>query len=77
MTAPIHPADTMELADIYAALNADERKVLLTIAQRLMVGRRQYGALDLATDRRNWAAEAQAEALDMAVYLTIEMMMSR
>ena len=64
--------DTMELADIYAALNADERAVLMEIARRLVVGRRQYGALNLATDRRNFRREAFEEVVDMAVYMACD-----
>lgn len=69
MTTP----DEAELVDIYRACNVDERTVLLTIARRLMVGRRQYGALDLATDRRNFRHEAAEEAFDGCVYLACEL----
>jgi hypothetical protein len=58
-----------ELYGLYAALGDDERRVLVRIARRLNLGRRQYGQLVLKTDRRNFRREAQDEALDLAVYL--------
>lgn len=52
-------------------LRGDELKVLAKVAARLAMGRKQYGALDIASDRRDWTKEASEEALDLAVYLSI------
>ncbi len=52
-------------------LNADETEVLLRITQRLVLGRQQYGALDISTDKRNWAEQAAEEAFDGSVYHAI------
>lgn len=62
-----------ELAALLPELGADEQRVLLTIAKRLAMGRKQYGALDLATDPRTWTNEAYEEALDMSNYLAMAM----
>ena len=58
-----------ELYGLYCACSDDERRVLLRVARRLDMGRRQYGQLVLATDKRNFREEACQEALDMAAYL--------
>ena len=49
-------------------LGLDELAVLALIAERLLLGRRHYGELHLATDRRNFQREALEEAADLAVY---------
>lgn len=66
MTSPAE-----EIAALLPDLNDDEQRVLLTIAKRLAMGRKQYGALDLATDPRTWTNEAYEEALDMSNYLAM------
>jgi len=50
-------------------LGEDELALLTQIAVRLRVGQSKYGALHLATDRRNWHRETTEELLDAAVYL--------
>lgn len=60
-----------ELDAHIAQLGPDERRVLTRIAERFVMGGKQYGALDIASDRRDWTVEAQAEALDMCAYLAI------
>jgi len=50
------------------ALEYVERKSLLHIAKGLRVGQRFIGALDLRSDKRNFADEAKEELRDMAVY---------
>lgn len=55
-------------------LGTDELGVLNELAARLVMGRSQYGELKLAADRRNWRNEAAAESLDLAIYLTCEML---
>lgn len=49
-------------------LGSHEVAVLTLIAERLLLGRRCYGDLRLATDRRNFRREALEEAADLAVY---------
>lgn len=57
------------LAALVAQLEPDAVLILERIAERLVMGRKQYGDLNLATDRRDFRKEAIAEALDMSVYL--------
>jgi hypothetical protein len=60
------------LADLTARaanLEPDALRVLCRIAERLAMGRHQYGPLQLATDRRDWREEAAQELLDGCVYL--------
>ena len=49
-------------------LGNDELHVLCIIAERLVMGRRQYGELELPTDRRDFAHEALEEVSDALVY---------
>ena len=58
-------------------LGPDELRVLVTIAERLVAGRAQYGELVLATDRRDFTIEASEEALDAAVYLAARLLKER
>ena len=51
-------------------LGRDEVRVLTRIAERLALGRRAYGPLDLATDPRTFRSkEAREELEDALVYL--------
>lgn len=54
-----------------AQLGPDELAVLERIAERLVIGRRQYGELHIARDKRVWREEATQEVLDLAVYAAI------
>jgi hypothetical protein len=54
-----------------AELGADEVRVLLTLAKRLAMGQRCYGALDLAHDVRDWRRECLEELVDAAIYRAI------
>lgn len=47
---------------------ADELRVLDYLLVRLELGEQQYGRLDLATDRRDWAEEERQEHADGVVY---------
>lgn len=70
-------SDRSDLEAIYvaaASLGPDELRVLRAVTERLVLGRRQYGELDLATDPRDWAREAAEEALDLSVYLAIRLL---
>lgn len=66
----------MELTGHAVDLGADELRVLARIAERLTMGRRQYGELDV-DDGRDWREEATQEALDMAVYLALRLEVGR
>jgi hypothetical protein len=57
-----------ELTRLAQKLNPDEQRVLLEVARRLKMGRRVYGKLDLATDRRDFQKELAEEMTDAAVY---------
>ena len=57
-----------ELERMIARLGHEERDVAVTIVQRLVRGREQYGELRLAIDQRDFRQEAAEEALDLAVY---------
>jgi hypothetical protein len=63
-----------ELGSIVDTLGPDEVRVLTAIARRLAVGRKVYGQLDVAGDARDWKREATEEALDLAVYLSCELL---
>jgi hypothetical protein len=57
--------------DVYG-LEPDAVAVLEVIVQRMRFGQATYGPLDLATNPRNWRAEANEEFLDAAVYLAMK-----
>jgi hypothetical protein len=72
ISAPPVAADDLEsLIAAWGLLGSDERRVLTEIALRLIDGYASYGALDIATDSRDWRAEEHAEHLDAVVYSTI------
>ena len=66
-----------ELHDRVVVLGDDEVRVLAEIAERLVMGARQYGRLDLKNDGRDWLAEARQEALDLAVYVAMQAVKGR
>ena len=58
-----------ELAVATRDLSTDEVRVLTRIARRLAVGAKQYGALHVASDGRDFAGkEAREEIEDALVY---------
>ena len=61
-----------EFLEILEQLNPDERAVVLgaslMLARRMLTGRQRYAPLDLATDKRDWLAEAAEEACDGLAY---------
>ena len=71
------PAATAQLPITFPDLGPDESRVVEAVAARLRMGARQYGPLDLATDRRDWRHEAAEEALDLAAYLACELLRPR
>jgi hypothetical protein len=62
---------TTRLGACAIGLNDDELAVLVVVAERLASGRAPYGPLVLATDRRNFRAEAAEEGMDAALYLAM------
>lgn len=60
------------VAEACADLRNDELRVVLLVAERLGMGARQYGALDIAGDSRNWRREAAEELLDGCIYLAAQ-----
>jgi len=56
------------LTSIAEHLGCDELAVLTLIADRLLLGRQQFGDLAVETDTRDFTREALEEAADMAVY---------
>lgn len=65
------------LMKICADLGADELRVLVLVAERLAAGRRRYGALDIAGDRRDFQLEAIEEVADALVYAACGLMRGR
>jgi len=60
-----------------AQLNTDELEIVTLIAERLVMGRAQYGALSLATDSRDFDIEAMEEAADMCIYAAAKRIQQR
>ena len=66
-------------ADIWEAITAtcaelgrDELAVVAEVAARMLRGRSQYGALDLARDERDFKGEARAEVYDLLAYVAMD-----
>lgn len=66
------PALLRRLSAAVEACDGDELAVVVLLAERLAQGRRTYGRLDLATDRRRFVGEAVPELLDAVAYLGME-----
>lgn len=62
------------LREVAAELGRDELAVLVLVAERLRLGRRRYGELDLAADHRDFRTEALEEAADGLVYAAAALM---
>ena len=56
------------LGEVLAELGADERKVMLVLARRLLEGQKCYGRLDLANDARDFRHERASEVADLLIY---------
>ena len=65
------------LVEIAAELGTDELRVLLLVAERLARGRRQYGALQVAHDGRDFRHEALEEVADALVYVSATLIRGR
>lgn len=55
-------------AALLGELNDDECLPVLRLVTRLVMGRKEYGALDLNTNHRDMLVELQNEALDFISY---------
>jgi hypothetical protein len=64
------------IAAALAELGPDEAEVLALVAERLAMGRRQYGELRPATDPRSFGREALGEAADGLVYVAAALVRS-
>jgi len=56
------------IAELTIDSSVDELRVLLSVADRLNTGRRQYGPLRIGEDRRRWLEEMRDELLDAVAY---------
>jgi hypothetical protein len=67
---------TIELETILSALNEDEKEVVigsaLKSARAMAKGRKEYGPLNLAADKRNFVAEAAEESVDQKNYFEMD-----
>ena len=61
------------LTTIVEQLRAAELSVVLTVAERLLIGRQRYGVLRPETDQRDFRRECFAELADACVYLSAEL----
>ena len=61
-------AALVELTAVLGELESEELEVMLYIARRLHGGQRDYGALNLAIDNRDFLKEAGAELGDEIIY---------
>lgn len=57
-----------ELLEMISQLGADERRVMLVLARRLLAGQAAYGRLDVGTDRRDFRRERALEIADLLLY---------
>lgn len=58
-------------------LGPDELRVVARVVERLRMGQKQYGALDIAGNAKDWRAEATEEFLDGAIYLAMQSIRER
>jgi hypothetical protein len=61
-----------KIVDLLHEMGIAELRSMLYLAERLMLGQRTYGCLDLKTDPRNWKEEQKAEIGDLLVYFAFE-----
>jgi hypothetical protein len=74
MNGKIDPSGlTSAFFDSWRQLGADERRVVVALAQRLVIGRSTYGEWKARADQRDHQEEAAAEALDLSVYLAMRL----
>jgi|GEM_PF-6799835 len=58
-------------------LDADELEILLFVAQGLLVGKAQFGTLEVESDGRDFAVEALEEVRDALVYVGAKLLKVR
>ncbi len=61
--------DIVDSANRATTLAGDELDVLEFVRRRLIDGKRAYGQLNLAEDKRNWENELAAELVDAILYI--------
>lgn len=57
-----------QLWRMVAQLNLDETEAIMSFVAKLLEGKDKHGALDLATDARDWDEEIRQEMVDAAFY---------
>lgn len=62
--------DHQRLASIASDLEPDALTALVEIAERLLVGQKQYGRINIDTDQRDWLQQMIEEQQDKDVYGT-------
>lgn len=65
-------ASIRRIAILCGELGPDELRVVERVAERMCMGRRQYGELCIRSDTRNWRKQTHEELLDAVAYLAIE-----
>ncbi len=74
----MRPSSTIDLLSAaYPDLSEDALLVLDEIADRMRVGQKTYGALDLDADDRDFEQEAYEEDLDGLVYRACKVVQER
>ncbi len=58
--------------EVWAALGAEEKRVMLVLAQRLLAGQQEYGKLAIASDPRDFKREGAEEIQDLLIYSAFE-----
>ncbi len=66
-----------ELISMVQCLEPDAVEVLHQQAGRMIIGRKAYGDLNIASDVRDWTEQTVEELLDGMNYLTIELVKLR
>lgn len=61
-----------QIVNLLNEMEPDALRTMLYLAERLMLGQRSYGRLDLKTDPRNWPEEQRAEIGDLLAYFAFE-----
>ena len=65
------PIDRIIQATATLGTHSDEVAILADIAERLVKGRRVYGDLDIAREKRDMSRETFEELTDALVYMSI------
>lgn len=76
LRCPRVPRPAQLFVDVHG-LEPDAIRVVERVVERLRLGQRQYGPLVLATNPRDWKAEAVEELLDATAYLAMQSVKER